>query len=98
MARHWSKRIRTAWSRTPTRTTPPATGRAYLTGLGALDEAKEADVSAAADEMAAYVRAGLGAEVPVDPEALFAHVYATPTPQLVEQRAVLRAELEHEEA
>ena len=72
--------------------------RAYLTTAGALDEAREREFAAAAEEMAAAVRAGVGAESPVDPEELFAHVYATPTPQLAEQRAALRAELECEEA
>lgn len=72
--------------------------RAYLTGAGALDDAREQKFAAAAEEMAAAVRAGLAAEAPVDPDELFAHVYATPTPQLVEQRAVLRAELGWNEA
>ena len=47
-----------------------------------------------AERMAAALRAGIAAESPVDPEDLFAHVYAPPTPQLREQRAQLRAELE----
>jgi 2-oxoisovalerate dehydrogenase E1 component alpha subunit len=72
--------------------------QAYLTEVGALDEAREQEITKAAEEMAAAVRAGMGTEVPVDPEELFAHVYATPTPQLVEQRAALRTELEFEEA
>ncbi|WP_431904330.1 pyruvate dehydrogenase (acetyl-transferring) E1 component subunit alpha [Amycolatopsis thermoflava] len=72
--------------------------RTHLAETGALGEEREAEFAAAAEEMAAHVRAGLGAETPVDPEELFAHVYATPTPQLAEQRAALRAELEYEEA
>ncbi|MDN5915995.1 MAG: pyruvate dehydrogenase (acetyl-transferring) E1 component subunit alpha [Pseudonocardia sp.] len=68
--------------------------RIYLRAAGALDEGTEQRFAAEAEEMAAAVRAGLGAQAPVDPEELFAHVYATPTPQLLEQRAILRTELE----
>ena len=50
-----------------------------------------------AEAMAAHLRAGLGAGTPVDPAELFAHVYATPTPQLTEQAALLRAELSEEQ-
>jgi 2-oxoisovalerate dehydrogenase E1 component alpha subunit len=77
---------------------PLARLRTYLTGAGVLDEETERAVVAEAEEMAAAVRAGLNAEAAVDPEELFAHVYATPTPQLAEQRAALRAELACEEA
>jgi 2-oxoisovalerate dehydrogenase E1 component alpha subunit len=72
--------------------------KTYLTATGTLDEAREQEITAAAEEMAAAVRAGLGAEAPIDPEELFAHVYAMPTPQLIEQRAALRTELEFEDA
>lgn len=72
--------------------------RTYLTATGALDAAREQEFAAAAEEMAAAVRAGVGAQALVDPEELFAHVYAVPTPQLAEQRAALRSELEFEEA
>ncbi|WP_439657547.1 pyruvate dehydrogenase (acetyl-transferring) E1 component subunit alpha [Lentzea sp. HUAS TT2] len=72
--------------------------RTYLTGIGALDDARDQEIHAAAEEMAAAVRAGVGAETSLDPEEIFAHVYSTPTPQLVEQRAGLRAELDSEEA
>jgi 2-oxoisovalerate dehydrogenase E1 component alpha subunit len=68
--------------------------RTHLRGAGVLTEDVEREVAAAAEEAAAHVRAGMGAEASVDPEELFAHVYATPTPQLVAQRAALRAELE----
>jgi pyruvate dehydrogenase E1 component alpha subunit len=37
-------------------------------------------------------------EVSPDPAELFAHLYATPTPQLVEQAAFLQDELSREEA
>ncbi|KAA9160572.1 pyruvate dehydrogenase (acetyl-transferring) E1 component subunit alpha [Amycolatopsis acidicola] len=68
--------------------------RAYLTEAGVLDDAVEQEITDAAEKMAAAVRAGLGAEAPADPEEMFAHVYATPTAQLAEQRVQLRAELE----
>jgi 2-oxoisovalerate dehydrogenase E1 component alpha subunit len=68
--------------------------RAYLTEAGVLTEEREAGFAAIAEEMAAHVRNGLGREGRVDPQELFAHVYATPTPQLAEQQASLRAELE----
>lgn len=71
--------------------------QAFLTAEGALDEAREREIAAGAEQMAAAVRSGLGAESPVDPEELFAHVFSTPTPQLAEQRAAVRAELEIEE-
>ena len=38
----------------------------------------------------------MNADVEVDPLSLFDHVYATPTPQLLEQRAQVQAELEAE--
>ncbi|WP_246631193.1 pyruvate dehydrogenase (acetyl-transferring) E1 component subunit alpha [Pseudonocardia nigra] len=72
--------------------------RALLTRAGVLDDAGEAQIRAAVEEMAAHVRAGLSAEGSVDPGDLFAHVYAAPTPQLLEQEALLRAELTAEEA
>ncbi|MEJ8280972.1 thiamine pyrophosphate-dependent enzyme [Pseudonocardia sp. DW16-2] len=68
--------------------------RAWLTGAGHLDAAAEQAVADDAEAMAAALRTGIAAEGPVDPEELFAHVYAHPTPQLREQRDLLRAELE----
>ncbi|GLZ49880.1 pyruvate dehydrogenase E1 component subunit alpha [Actinomycetospora sp. NBRC 106375] len=72
--------------------------RTYLTGAGVLDETGEREITAASEDMAAQVRRGLAVEAPVDPDELFAHVYATPTPQLTSQRASLRAELEDEDS
>jgi pyruvate dehydrogenase E1 component alpha subunit len=72
--------------------------RAYLTAEGVLTDEREAQFAAAAEELAARTRAGINREDGVDPEELFAHVYATPTAQLVEQRAGLRAELDLEES
>ncbi|GAB3586869.1 thiamine pyrophosphate-dependent enzyme [Amycolatopsis endophytica] len=50
-----------------------------------------------AEELAARLRAGLSTESAPDPAELFAHVYATPTPQLTTQADLLRAELEADE-
>lgn len=69
----------------------------YLRGMGVLDDDVEAEFAAEADRMAATVREGLGVDIAVDPDELFAHVYASPTQQLVEQRAALRAECADEE-
>lgn len=68
--------------------------RARLRADGLLDDAAERALTDDAERMAADLRTGIAAESPVDPEDLFAHVYAHPTPQLREQRAQLRAELE----
>lgn len=70
--------------------------RLYLIATGALDDAREAEIAAAAEDMAAQVRAGVGVETAANPEEIFTHLYATRNPQLVEQRAALRAELELE--
>ena len=72
--------------------------RAYLTATGALDDEREATLAADAERLAEHVRAGMNAEASVDPAELFAHVYATPNPQLAEQAAQLAAELEAEVA
>ena len=77
---------------------PLARVRAFLIDAGMLDDAAERQMADAAEEMAAHVRAGLGAESRVDPDELFAHVFATPTPRLTEQRETLRGETALEEA
>jgi 2-oxoisovalerate dehydrogenase E1 component alpha subunit len=71
--------------------------RAHLTSTGILDAEHETAFADAAEQMAAHVRAGIGREDRLDPADLFAHVYSTPTPQLVEQSALLRAELSEED-
>jgi pyruvate dehydrogenase E1 component alpha subunit len=76
--------------------------RAYLRAEGVLTGEREAGIAAAAEDLAAHTRAGINREDgptdAADPEELFAHVYAAPTAQLLEQRAGLRAELDREEA
>ncbi|VXB78677.1 3-methyl-2-oxobutanoate dehydrogenase subunit alpha [Arthrobacter sp. 9AX] len=67
--------------------------RAYLTERGLLDSAAEERIAAHAEEVAAALREGLSEDVPVDPQELFRHVFAKPTPQLKEQSVLLADEL-----
>ncbi|MEV4843360.1 pyruvate dehydrogenase (acetyl-transferring) E1 component subunit alpha [Micromonospora matsumotoense] len=72
---------------------PVARLEAYLRGRGELDDAAVAQVAAEAEEYAADLRTRMNAQPVVDPLSLFDHVFAEPTPQLVEQREMVRAEL-----
>lgn len=67
-----------------------------LTERGLLDEAALKAVRDDAEVMAADLRERMNQDPVIDPMDLFAHVYARPTPQLLEQEAQLRAELEAE--
>nr|WP_245351771.1 thiamine pyrophosphate-dependent enzyme [Pseudonocardia parietis] len=67
---------------------------AWLCAAGHLDATAERELADDAERMAAALRTGIAEETPVDPDELFAHVYADPTPQLREQRDLLRTELE----
>ncbi|WP_431035223.1 pyruvate dehydrogenase (acetyl-transferring) E1 component subunit alpha [Streptomyces sp. P6-2-1] len=67
-----------------------------LLALGLLDEDAIEAERERAEEFAAGLRARLNADAELHPEELFAHVYATPTPQLAEQAEQLRAEREAE--
>jgi pyruvate dehydrogenase E1 component alpha subunit len=67
-----------------------------LQRLGLLDEAVREAARAEADGLAALLRDQLGTEPDLDPMDLFRHVFAEPTPQLLEQREVLAAELSSE--
>ncbi|MDO0926760.1 pyruvate dehydrogenase (acetyl-transferring) E1 component subunit alpha [Streptomyces sp. TG1A-8] len=71
-----------------------------LTARGLLDEAGVEAARQDAEAMAADLRERMNQDPGTDPMALFDHVYAEPTAQLREQRALLRAELEaeHEDA
>jgi pyruvate dehydrogenase E1 component alpha subunit len=71
---------------------------AYLAAEGLLDDVRRGEAATAADKIAAELRDGLMQEVSPDPAELFAHLYATPTPQLEEQAAFLQDELSREEA
>ncbi|MET7689897.1 pyruvate dehydrogenase (acetyl-transferring) E1 component subunit alpha [Streptomyces sp. NPDC005483] len=66
---------------------------AYLRARGTLTEEDVAEAAEQAELRAAELRAGMNAESAHDPLELFEHVYAEPTPQLREQRALLAAEL-----
>lgn len=72
---------------------PVARLEAYLRSRGELDDAAVAQIAAEAEEYAADLRERMHAQPTVDPLSLFEHVYAESTPQLVEQREMVRAEL-----
>ncbi|MDR6613856.1 pyruvate dehydrogenase (acetyl-transferring) E1 component subunit alpha [Leifsonia sp. 1010] len=67
--------------------------RAWLTAQGVLTEGDDAEAHAHAERVAADLRTAIMADAEPHPEDLFAHVYATPTPQLREQAEQLAAEL-----
>ncbi|WP_022925736.1 pyruvate dehydrogenase (acetyl-transferring) E1 component subunit alpha [Serinicoccus marinus] len=67
--------------------------QAYLVEQGHLDDARIEEVRAEAEELAADLRTRMNAEPTVEPLELFDHVYAEPTPQLREQREMVRTEL-----
>ncbi|MBD0691949.1 pyruvate dehydrogenase (acetyl-transferring) E1 component subunit alpha [Streptomyces sp. CBMA123] len=64
-----------------------------LRELGILDDESVQRAADEAEALAARMRAEFHADPELDPMALFAHVYAEPTPQLREQAAQLAAEL-----
>ncbi|WKU08446.1 pyruvate dehydrogenase (acetyl-transferring) E1 component subunit alpha [Micromonospora sp. HUAS LYJ1] len=72
---------------------PVARLEAYLRSRGELDDAAVAQVAAEAEAYAADLRERMHTQPTVDPLSLFEHVYAEPTPHLVEQREMVRAEL-----
>lgn len=64
-----------------------------LTGRGLLDATGIEAARRDAEALAAALRVRLNQDPALDPLDLFTHVYAEPTPQLLEQRELLRAEL-----
>ncbi|MDM4718777.1 pyruvate dehydrogenase (acetyl-transferring) E1 component subunit alpha [Micromonospora sp. WMMA1363] len=72
---------------------PLARLETYLRARGALDDAAVAAVAGEAEAYAADLRDRMHDKPTVDPLSLFDHVYAEPTPHLVEQREQVRAEL-----
>ncbi|MGY0236917.1 pyruvate dehydrogenase (acetyl-transferring) E1 component subunit alpha [Longispora urticae] len=72
---------------------PVARLAAYLRSVGALDDALEARIKDESEVYAANLRERMNADPVLTPTDLFEHVYATPTPQLVAQRAQLLEEL-----
>ncbi|MEB8342801.1 pyruvate dehydrogenase (acetyl-transferring) E1 component subunit alpha [Streptomyces endophyticus] len=67
-----------------------------LTGRGLIDEDGIRAVRDGAEEQAAELRARMNQDPALDPMDLFGDVYAEQTPQLREQAALLRAELDAE--
>lgn len=67
--------------------------RTWLIAQDALTEGDDAEAHAHAERVAADLRTAIMADAEPHPEDLFAHVYATPTPQLREQAEQLAAEL-----
>ncbi|MEU7975080.1 pyruvate dehydrogenase (acetyl-transferring) E1 component subunit alpha [Micromonospora sp. NPDC049089] len=72
---------------------PVARLETYLRARGVLDDAAVAEIAEQAEAYAADLRTRMNEQPTVDPLSLFDHVYAEPTPQLVEQREQVRAEL-----
>jgi 2-oxoisovalerate dehydrogenase E1 component alpha subunit len=70
----------------------------YLTNKGLLDNELETQIAERAEVGAAQLREGLNEDVAVDPQDLFKYVFSSPTPQLMEQSALLADELSREEA
>ncbi|MET8148506.1 thiamine pyrophosphate-dependent dehydrogenase E1 component subunit alpha [Actinoplanes sp. NPDC049668] len=71
---------------------------AHLRDRGLLTPAKRDEFTARAEKVAEHVRDGLNRDVEPDYRRLFADVYAKPTPQLVEQAALVADELDREGA
>ncbi len=72
---------------------PVARLETYLRTRGALDDDAVAAIAEQAEAYAADLRERMHTTPELDPLSLFDHVYAEPTPQLVEQREMVRAEL-----
>ncbi|GLY95346.1 pyruvate dehydrogenase (acetyl-transferring) E1 component subunit alpha [Actinoplanes sp. NBRC 103695] len=69
---------------------------AYLSNRGLLSSSDREAFAEAAERLAEVTRDGINRDVTPDPADLFAHVYASPTPQLREQQALLADELARE--
>jgi pyruvate dehydrogenase E1 component alpha subunit len=61
----------------------------YLTATGTLDDLVRRRIGHEAEALARRLRSELSAEPQIEPPDLVAHVYASPTPQLLEQAAAL---------
>jgi pyruvate dehydrogenase E1 component alpha subunit len=72
---------------------PLARLESYMRAAGHLDDAVAAEGIAEGERLAEDLRERLSQEVDVDPANLFAHVYARPTTDLLEQWDRLQAEL-----
>jgi 2-oxoisovalerate dehydrogenase E1 component alpha subunit len=71
---------------------------AHLRKRDLLTDAQVAEFTVEAERVATHLRDGLNRDVTPDPAQLFAHVYASPTPQLTEQAALVADELAREGA
>ncbi|SFC34440.1 pyruvate dehydrogenase E1 component alpha subunit [Nocardioides terrae] len=69
----------------------------YLRSVDALDDATLAGFTEAAEELAQRTRVALNQDVAPNPEDLFRHVFAEPTPQLRAQLDIVLDELDREE-
>ena len=72
---------------------PIARLEAWLRRENLVDDAFVASVAQEAEAFAAGVRDRLSVDLVVEPMSLFDNVFATPTPQLLEQREMVQAEL-----
>jgi pyruvate dehydrogenase E1 component alpha subunit len=73
---------------------PLARLETHLTARGLLTADDMAAANAEAEDLAANLRDRMNVDVEANPLELFDHVFAEPTPQLREQRALLATELE----
>jgi len=64
----------------------------YLTATGALNAGVEAEIDEECERYCERMREQFAEEPAYDPDEMFEHVYAEPTPQLLAQRAMVRAE------
>ena len=80
-----------------TRRDPLTRVHAYLQAVGVLDEAIEAEITDAAEQTAAELRAAMNTEVVPDPEDLFRYVFAERPPHLQRQWHLLQDELTRNE-
>jgi pyruvate dehydrogenase E1 component alpha subunit len=71
---------------------------AHLRERGVLTDAGLAAITAEAEKVATHLRDGLNRDVEPDPAMLFDQVYASPTPQLTEQAALVADEVAREGA
>ena len=77
---------------------PVARLEAWLRHEGLIGDSFVASTAQEAEAFAADIRDRMSIDPVVEPMSLFDNVFATPTPQLLEQRAMVQAELEAEEA
>ena len=77
---------------------PLRRSEAYLRGRGLLSPEQQAGFADAAERVAAAMRVGLMTDIEPNPQDLFEHVFARPTPQLGEQKAFLDEEMSREVA